>query len=413
MFSRRLAWPYPANRLSRLLEESRARGRRLLDLTESNPTRVGLRYPAAPIAAALDDPGVALYEPSARGLQAALSAVAEDAARRGRPVPPERLLLTAGTSEAYALLFKLLADPGDVVLVPRPSYPLFEYLAALEGIRVANYPLAQEARFSIDLEALERAFAADGVARPRAVIVVNPNNPTGTALRRNERTRLRAICAAHGAALISDEVFFDYLDPLEVGEAERSGDPIVPALSAAGPGPEARRDGAGEALTFTLGGISKACGLPQMKLGWIAVDGPPPLVAAALERLDLIADTYLSVGTPVMRAAARLLAIGAEIRTAIRGRLDENLATLRRRLGAASSCRLLRRDGGWYAVLQVPSVAPEEDLVLSLLSEDDVLVHPGYFFDFPREAYLVLSLLPPPPEFEEALRRILARVDRR
>jgi len=404
MFSRRLKWPYPPNRLSRLVEESRARGRRLLDLTESNPTRAGLPYPVDAIASALADPAAAAYEPSPRGLASARAAVAQDASRLGRVLSADRLVLTAGTSEAYALLFKLLADPGGTILVPRPSYPLFDFLAALEGVRIEGYPLAHDVRFSIDVEAIERIFREAGASPPRAVVVVNPNNPTGTALRRGERERLREICAARDAALVSDEVFLDFLDGDEVAAAGRSGDPIVPAGSG---------DEGGGALTFSLGGLSKSCGLPQMKLGWIAADGPAELVGAALERLDLIADTYLSVGTPVMRAAGRLLEIGAGIRAAIQARLDQNLAALRRRLETSSSCRLLRRDGGWYAVLQVPSVVPEEEIVLGLVADDDVLVHPGYFFDFPREAYLVLSLLPLPGEFDEALRRILARVDRR
>jgi len=410
MFSRRLTWPCPPNRLSRLVDEKRTRAKRLFDLTGSNPTRAGLSYPAEAIAAALADAGAALYEPSARGLGTARAAVAEDAARRGRPVAPDRVVLTASTSEAYALLFKLLADPGETVLVPRPSYPLFDYLAALEGLRVSTYPLAFDDRFSIDLDALESLLDARDTAPPRAVVLVNPNNPTGTALRRGERSRLREICGARGVALISDEVFLDYLDQDEVDAAARIGDPVVSAASGGAGAATGPADGA---LTFTLGGLSKSCGLPQMKLGWIVADGPGALVSEALERLELIADTYLSVGTPVMRAAGRLLEIGAAIRSAIRRRVAENLEALRGRLNPGSACRLLRRDGGWYAVLQVPATAPEEDLVLTLLAEDDVLVHPGYFFDFPREAYLVLSLLPAPAEFDEALRRVLARLDRR
>src|SRR5882762_9025583 len=209
MFSHRLRWPYPPNRLSRLLDEKRARGAAVLDLTESNPTRAGLPYPAEAIAAALADPGVAIYEPTPRGLASARAAVAADSAARGRPVDPERIVLTASTSEAYAILFKLLGDPGDAVLVPRPSYPLFDYLAALEGLRVATYPLVQDGRFLIDLDGVERALDVTGAHPPRAVVVVNPNNPTGTALRRSERSRLREICAARGIALISDEVFLD------------------------------------------------------------------------------------------------------------------------------------------------------------------------------------------------------------
>src|SRR5882762_1716576 len=262
MFSRRLRWPYPPNRLSRLLDEKRARGAAVLDLTESNPTRAGLPYPAEAIAAALADPGVAIYEPTPRGLASARAAVAADSAARGRPVDPERIVLTASTSEAYAILFKLLGDPGDAVLVPRPSYPLFDYLAALEGLRVATYALTYDGRWSIDLESLERAFDSS-VTAPRAVVLVNPNNPTGSALRRSELERLRDLCGRRGAALLADEVFFDFLDPQAVERGARSGDPIVSSLS----GGSAARGGAPgpgrDALTFVLGGLSKACGMPQ------------------------------------------------------------------------------------------------------------------------------------------------------
>jgi hypothetical protein len=413
MFSRRLRWPYPPNRLSRVLDEKRLGGVSVLDLTESNPTRAGLSYPADAIATALADPGVAIYEPAPRGLETARAAISAYCAGRGRTADPERVVLTAGTSEAYAILFKLLGDPGDIVLAPRPSYPLFDYLAALEGLRIVTYPLAYDGRWSIDLEALERAFEACGTAVPRAVVLVNPNNPTGSALRRGELERLLEICAGGGAALISDEVFFDYLDPEPAEREAPAGDPIVSVLgdNSRAPGLDARH-GRG-ALTFALGGLSKACGLPQMKLGWIVVDGPGDRVGEALERVDLIADTYLSVGTPVMRAAGRLIEIGTGIQSAIRRRLAENAKFLDHRTPAGSSCRVLSRDGGWYAVLQVPAIVPEEELVIALLREDDVLVHPGYFFDFPREAYLILSLLPEPGTFGEALRRILARVERR
>ncbi len=415
MFSRRLQWPYPPNRLSRLLEEKRARGASVLDLTESNPTRVGLEYSAESIAAALHDPAVAAYEPSPRGLEAARAAVASRLAQRGLRADPGRIVLTAGTSEAYSYLWKLLADPGDVVLVPRPSYPLFDYLAALDGLGVAGYPLHDDDdRWGIDFAALEAACGPTGGRAPRAIVVVNPNNPTGSALRESERARLEEIAARAGAAIVSDEVFLDFLDPPPApGSRGGPGDRIVSLLQEAS-APRTGGSAAGRSgpLKFALGGLSKSCGLPQMKLGWIVVDGPDGPVAEALDRLDLIADTYLSVGTPVQRAAARLLEIGGPIRAAIQKRIEENLGALRRAVGPASACRVLPRDGGWYAVVQVPAVVTEEDRILALLADDDVLVHPGYFFDFPREAYLVLSLLPDPVTFREAARRILARVER-
>jgi hypothetical protein len=394
MFSRRLRWPYPPNRLSGVLHEKRSGGTPLLDLTESNPTRVALDYPVEALATALASSSAAGHEPSARGLASARQAVAARYARRGHAVPPDRIVLTASTSEAYSFLFKLLADPGDAVLVPRPSYPLFDYLAALESVRLAAYQLTYEDRWSLGLEGLERAAAETGGA-PRAVIVVNPNNPTGSALSPRERGVLEWFCASNGAAIISDEVFFDYVE---------APDRAVSLASRPEPSPD------GGPLTFTLGGLSKACGLPQMKLGWIVAGGPARLVDEALERLELIADTYLSVGTPVQVAAPRLIELGETIQAGIRARIEENRASLAASVGSGSPCRVLASDGGWYAVLRVPAVRPEEDLVLTLLAEDDVLVHPGYFFDFPAEAFLVLSLLPHPAAFREGLGRILARV---
>jgi aspartate/methionine/tyrosine aminotransferase len=398
MFSRRLAWPPRENRLAALLREKRSSGARLLDLTESNPTRVGLPYPSEKIAAALAAPGAAVYEPDPRGLAAAREAVARWCGRRGLSASPERMILTASTSEAYALLFKLLADPGDSILVPQPGYPLFDELAALESVRPVPYPIALERDWRVDLDSLGRllepAGAARGTPAPRAVVVVNPNNPTGSALTAGERDQIDALAARAGAAVIADEVFFDYLL-----EKEKR-------VSMAG----ARPSGAPAALTFTLGGLSKACGLPQMKLGWILVDGPADRRAEALGRLEFIADSYLSVGTPVQRAAERLLSLGDGIAALLRERVAINQAALAAVFPDGSASRVLRSDGGWYAVLQVPAIRSEEEMVLDLLAQSDVLVHPGYFFDFAREAFLVLSLLPDPGVFGEALSRLRARV---
>ncbi len=411
MFSGRLDWSASPNALARLLAARRLEGKPLLDLTESNPTRAGIAPTAGTIAAALDDPGLARYEPGARGLPGARAAIASDYGRRGLAVGEDRIVLTAGTSEAYGLLFKLLADPGDAVLVPRPGYPLFENLASLEGLRARPYPLRYAGRWEIDLDALERAIGDRG-GRPRALLLVNPNNPTGGALTAPERDALDELCAAGEVAIVSDEVFFDYLDaPDATGETgarsgiEARGRPPVSLLSPPAGGSPAR------SLGFTLGGLSKSCALPQMKLAWIVAGGPEDRVAAALERLDWIADTYLTVSTPVQLAAERLLAIGADLREEVRRRVLDNRSALRGAVGPRSSCEVLASDGGWYAVLRVPAVLPEDDLVLRLLREDDVLVHPGYFFDFPEEAYLILSLLPEPAIFREAVRRILARVE--
>jgi alanine-synthesizing transaminase len=382
VFSARTRWDRTVNRLAALTARKRAAGVRVLDLTETNPTRVGL--PAHPgLLAALADPGALRYDPDPRGTESARQAVSADYGRRGLRVDPDRIVLTASTSEAYAFAFKLLCDPGDEVLVPRPSYPLFEYLAGLESVAVKPYPLSYHDEWRIDVPALADAMGA----RTRAIVVVNPNNPTGSFLKADEAGALQDLAAAAGVALVSDEVFADY--------PWRPHEPRAPSLA---------QDGA--ALAFALGGLSKSCGLPQLKLAWMAVAGPSALREEALVRLELVADTYLSVGTPVQRAAPALLARAPELRAPIAARAAANLRVLEEHAGRGGPASLLRGEGGWSAVLRVPATLSEEERVVALLEEQDVLVHPGYFFDFPREAYLVPSLLPAPDEFEEAVRRI-------
>jgi alanine-synthesizing transaminase len=383
MFSARTRWDLTANRLSALVAEKSAAGVRVLDLTQSNPTRAGLKAPPD-VLQALTAPGALAYEPAAFGLAAARAAVAADFARRGLAIDPERILLTASTSEAYAFLFKLLCDPGDEVLVPRPGYPLFEYLATLESVRVASYPFDHDGEWHLNLSSLEAA----ATPRTRAVVVVSPNNPTGAFLKRQELAALESFCAERGLALISDEVFADYA----FNEDERR------AASVAQDGP---------ALAFSLGGLSKSCALPQLKLAWCAVSGPERLRREAWARLELVADTYLSVASPVQHAAPTLLARRAELQAPVRARVGGNLSTLRAHLGPASPASLLEPEGGWSAVLRVPATITEEEQVTRLLAERDVLVHPGYFFDFPHEAYLVLSLLPEPAVFDEGAQRVL------
>ena len=312
--------------------------------------------------------------------------MAADFARRGFPLAPDRVLLSASTSEAYAFLFKLLCDPGDEVLVPRPGYPLFEFLATLESVRVRAYPFAHDGEWHLDLAALRSALGP----RTRALVVVNPNNPTGAYLKREECDALVALCAERGIALVSDEVFADFAlrdDPRRVASVARDG----------------------PALAFALGGLSKSCGLPQLKLAWTAVTGPEGLVRDALARLEVVADTYLSVSTPVQLAAPELLARREELQAPIRER--DPLQPARRCAppsAPAAPPRSCAPEGGWSAVLRVPATLTEEERVTRLLEERDVLVHPGYFFDFPAEAYLVLSLLPPPGEFAEGVARVLA-----
>jgi hypothetical protein len=386
MFSLRTRWDRTTNRLAAAIDARRRAGAPLLDLTESNPTVAGLPYPED-LLQALASPGARVYAPDPRGLRVAREAVAGDFARRGLHVTPERLLLTASTSEAYAYVFKVLCDPGDSVLVPRPSYPLFEFLATLESLHVERYTLAYDGAWHIDWSALEAALGP----RTRALVLVNPNNPTGSFLKRDEAARLHAWCARHGIALVSDEVFADF--------AWASDPRRVPSLA---------EDG--EALAFALGGLSKSCALPQLKLGWLAVSGPPALRDEALARLEIVADTYLSVATPVQHAAAHLLARLPELQAPLMARLRANLAHLRDALDARSPATLLDVEGGWYAVLRVPATLGEEQRVTRLVEQHGVVVHPGYFFDFPTEAFLVLSLLTPPAVFAAGLAVVLADV---
>lgn len=387
MFSSRLDWDLRPNRISTALEARRRAGLKILDLTESNPTRAGFSYPAGEILAPLADARSLVYEPAPAGLVPARDAVAAYYAAHGHSVSPERILLASSTSESYAFLFKLLADPGDEILVPRPSYPLFDYLAALESLRVAQYPLVYRQRWLLDVDALAGAITA----RTRAIIIVNPNNPTGSFVKKHELEALAHLCAERNLALISDEVFSDYSF---AADPER-----VTTLA-----------GLDEVLTFSLSGLSKISGLPQMKLGWVVIGGPEGARAQARERLELIADTYLSVGTPVQHALPRLLEAGAAVRQQIMRRLRENLAFLETALEAQRTCELLTVEGGWYAILRVPRMGSEEELVLELLTRDGVLVQPGFFYDFDAEAFLVLSLLTPSGTFQEGVLRLLARL---
>jgi len=386
VFSSRLDWSLRPNRIATLVAEKRQAGCPVLDLTESNPTRSGLDYPQAEILAALADANALRYHPSPRGLDTAREAVAGYYRDRGTQVPSDNILLTASTSEAYASLFKLLANPGDEILAPRPSYPLFEFLAGLESVRIRQYPLRYDGVWHVDFDALEQAITP----RTRGIVVVNPNNPTGSFLKRAELERLDSLAAERGLAILSDEVFRDYAF---ADEGDR-----VSTLA-----------GDRRALTFSMSGLSKIAGLPQMKLGWIIVNGgaggPNRARDQAMDALELVADTYLSVSTPVQIALPRLLALSGGIMEQIRERTAANLARLRETMHG-SAATLLRTEGGWYAVLQVPRTRSEEEWTLKLLDESDVLVQPGFFFDFESEAFLVLSLLPEPATFAEGVRRL-------
>lgn len=384
MFSSRVPGDLEPNRLTLALRRARAEARPLIDLTLTNPTAAGILYPSSMLDA-LSGAACMRYEPRPFGLQSAREAVAADYARRGIGVAPERIVLTASTSEAYSLLFKLLCEPaGDAVLTPVPSYPLFDHLTRLDAVRAIPYRLAYHGRWMVELDSVDTGWTP----RVRAVLGVSPNNPTGSMLSAEELSALDARCAERGAALILDEVFADY--PLD----DRREEPC-----------------ASQCLRFRLGGLSKSAGLPQVKLGWMAVEGPHALVEAALERLELICDTYLSVSTPVQVAAPALIEAGTAVREAILARIRGNCATLRHLVAARPAIELLHADGGWSAVLRVPSTRTEEELVIDLLERDGVMVHPGFFFDFAHEAYLVVSLLPEPAAFREGISRLLERAD--
>lgn len=387
-FSRRTGWDRSDNAFSRDVARARAAGRALIDLTESNPTRAGLG--GADLVPLLGHARGAAYAPTALGHPAARAAVAHYYEDRGLDVPADRVCLSASTSEAYGWLFKLLCERGDEVLIPAPSYPLFAFLAALEDVTLVPYPLVREEGFRVDLSALEARLGE----RTRAVVLVHPNNPTGTFVRRDEARSIERLARERGLALIVDEVFGDY---------------------AHGPLPASRLPsfaGEREALTFVLSGLSKVTAMPQVKLGWIVTSGPPALVAEALGRLEVIADTYLSVSTPVQMALPEILAQRGPIQDAIRTRVERNLAALDAalaELGSEAPVRRMAMDGGWYATLEVTRTRDEDAWVELLVREDGVIVHPGYFFEFAETGCLVVSLLPEEEAFREAIGKVARR----
>jgi alanine-synthesizing transaminase len=384
-FSNRLPTDAAPNALTRAVEVLRAEGIAFADLTESNPTIAGLPYPDDLLAALSDARGLR-YEPHPLGLRSAREAVARDFGRRGASVDPAHIVLSASTSEAYSWLFKLLCSPGERVLVPQPSYPLFEHLTRLEGVATSSYGLEYHGRWEIDLERI-RCAPRD----TRAVLLVSPNNPTGSFVSRQELTEVTRCCRDRGWALVADEVFADY--PLDAA------DPITDVAARA------------DVLAFTLGGASKSLGLPQVKLGWMLAGGPPTERDAALTALELIADSFLSVGTPVQVAASGLLDRASAVRAAIHDRIRRNLARARAIVRTHPACELLRVEGGWSAVVRLPATRDEETLVHDLLRHHRVLVHPGYYFDLPRGSFAVISLLTREEIFADAFARLVSFAD--
>jgi len=387
MFARRTAWQSESNRFTQALEVRRAQGGKLLDLTESNPTRCCFEYPPA-LLDALRHPGALDYAPEAQGLRSAREAVSGYYAGRGDRVPPERPLLTTSTSEAYTWAFRLLCDPGDEVLIPAPSYPLFEYLASIQDVVPIRYPLFYDHGWHVDMHTLEQAIAP----RTRAILIVNPNNPTGSYIQTAELDAMNRLCAKHGLALVADEVFLDF---------PQDGKPR-PSLA-----------NNNAALTFTLSGLSKVAGLPQMKVAWMTVSGPEAEVGSALAKLEIIADTYLSMNTPMQVALPALLASRAGFQKQLRERVEANSKALDAALATVPSVERLATEAGWYAVLRVPQTASDEELAIALVEEQGVIVHPGHFYDFRAEGYLVLSLITAAPAFREGASLLSAFLARR
>lgn len=388
MFSSRTRHPAHRNPLAVALEARRAAGLPTFDLTMSNPTCAGLVYPAGLLQPLAHDRALC-YEPAPLGLPSARQAVSDEFQRRGVDVEPDHTVLTASTSEAYSLLFKLLCDPGDIVLAPRPSYPLIEHLTELDAVSLEHYSLEFHGRWTVDIDGLQEMLKTQREGRLRAIIMISPNNPTGSVVTISELRALAALARQHDLALISDEVFADY----SIAGAEGCS-----ALE--------MRD----VLTFALGGLSKTVGLPQVKLGWIGVSGPAALVTNAMDRLETISDSYLSVSTPVQVAAPELLKTGAQVRAQIQRRVRNNFTVLMEIASTFPSCSVLPVEAGWSAVIQVPAITSEEVLVLDLLERAGILVHPGYFFDFEREAFLVISLLPEPVSFSSALQTLFHEI---
>jgi len=382
MFSNRTNWNLAPNRLSEALSQRRSRLQPIFDLTASNPTECGFQYDTEAILRALQNPEVISYQPDPKGFASARSAVAEYYRNRGVEIPPGDIILTTSTSEAYSFVFRTLCNPREELLVPSPSYPLFEYLADIQDIALSPYPLVYDHGWQLDFHALQKSITE----RTRGIIVVNPNNPTGSYIKRAELEILNAICMERGIAIIADEVFWDF------------------ALDAS---PTWSFAGNNNSLTFTLSGLSKISGLPQMKAAWLAASGPERIKSQAIGRLEIIADTFLSLNTPVQLALPVLLDQSSFFHKQAMARVQNNLAVLDRQLALKKSASRLRVEGGWYAVLRVPVTQSDEDLSVTLLEEKGVYVHPGHFYNFPSEGYIVLSLIVAEGEFAEGVTRLL------
>lgn len=387
MFANRTNWDLTPNRLSKELAAHRAAAKPLLDLTISNPTECGFVYEEREICRALASPSVLRYEPDPRGMRSARLAVADYYSGRGTQVELDDIFLTTSTSEAYSLAFRILCNPGDEILVPAPSYPLFDYLADIHDVKLCRYPLLYDHGWQIDFHALQKLIGE----RARAIIVVHPNNPTGHFTKTEELATLNETCVKHGMALIADEVFLDFVLENETPPSLATNNRV---------------------LTFTASGLSKISGLPQMKAAWLIVNGPPESKAQALARLEVIADTYLSMNAPVQVAMPTFLEQRHKFQKQLMERVRKNLAEMDRQLKSQHACSRLKVEGGWYAVLRLPATCDDEDFAITLLSTQNVHVHPGHFYDFPGNGYVVLSLITQEQTFAESVKVLLSHANR-
>jgi alanine-synthesizing transaminase len=384
VFADRTNWNLKGNLLSEALTQHRAAGKPLLDLTISNPTECGFTYDRDAILQALANPASLAYDPEPRGLPIARQAVAAYYAARGGEVPADSIILTTSTSEAYSFIFRTLCNPGDELLIPEPSYPLFAFLADIQDVKLVRYPLDYDYGWQIDFHALQQGITP----RTRGIIVVHPNNPTGHFTKPQELKKLNEICSSRNLAIIADEVFLDFT--LQEGHA-----PFSFAQNSA-------------ALTFTMSGLSKMSGLPQMKAAWLITSGPEQLKQQALARLEIIADTYLSMNAPVQHAVPALLEQRQSFQAQLLARVRKNLTELDRALARQKSCSRLVVEAGWYAVLRIPATRSDEELAIELLKQKNMYVHPGHFYDFPSEGFLVVSLIACEEEFAEGIKLLLS-----
>jgi len=387
MFSRRTDWKLTPNRFTQVQRELQAAGREVVDLTISNPTRAELHYDAETILLALGNPQAMDYDAQPKGLRGAREAVAGYYRKQHDEIDPDAIVLTTSTSEGYSYVLRLLCNADDEILVPKPSYPLFEFLADLDDVKLVPYPLLYDHGWQIDFPSLYKAVNH----HTRAVVVVHPNNPTGSFVADAERSALNQFCREYNLALIVDEVFLDYAHDGAVRPTFATNHDV---------------------LTFTLSGLSKIAGLPQMKLAWIVTSGPSEQVSTALARLEVIADTYLSMNAPIQLAAPVLLEQRQSIQPLLLDRVRANLSELDRGLAKQNTSRRLDAEGGWYAVIRVPVTQSDEDLAIEILRKLSVLVHPGHFYDFPSDEYLIVSLITPPQGFRQGIAQVIELLKR-